>query len=268
MATSAGSPTTAAAPATAATPPTNATPATTAPAAGGVSPTIAPAVAAAQAFLATLDDAGRSGVTFERTQAKLSAWSNLPDGLFKREGLRMADLSAPQQQAAYALLQTLLSPSGYQEVRRIMAADGYLAQTDRNASRLGFGGDHYWIRLLGAPSAATPWTVQFGGHHLAVNTTLAKGQVTMAPSLIAAQPTSYPDGGATVRPMADQTDKAFALAQTLDDNQTTTAILPTTLADLFLGAGADGKTIQQEGLPGSRMTAAQQTQLLDSSTPG
>ncbi len=41
---------------------------------------------ATQAFLATLDDAQRTSVAAERTEANLAQWSNLPDELFERAG--------------------------------------------------------------------------------------------------------------------------------------------------------------------------------------
>src|SRR4051812_44480037 len=64
-------------------------------------------VAAANAFLATLDDAGRATVSFSfASSQKTSGWSNLPSGIFERHGLRLGDLSAPQRQAALALVAT------------------------------------------------------------------------------------------------------------------------------------------------------------------
>jgi hypothetical protein len=52
-------------------------------------------VAAAKAFLATLDDAGRAKVSFAFTDNEQKVrWSNFPTGIFARKGLRMGDLSA------------------------------------------------------------------------------------------------------------------------------------------------------------------------------
>ena len=51
-------------------------------------------VAAAQALLATLDDAGRAKVQFPFEGPQKTRWSNLPTGIFAREGLRMGDLDA------------------------------------------------------------------------------------------------------------------------------------------------------------------------------
>ena len=49
---------------------------------------------ATQAFLGTLDDTQKQSVQGERTPENLAQWSNLPDQLFERAGLRMDTLSA------------------------------------------------------------------------------------------------------------------------------------------------------------------------------
>ena len=126
-----------------------------------------------------------------------------------------------------------------------------------------FGEDLYYLAFLGAPSTTDPWMLQFGGHHLAINLTMAGSQATMAPSLPAAQPATFTVEGRTVRPLGRENDKAFALINALDEKQRGQAILSFRVSDLVLGPGQDGRTIQPEGLRGSAMTPAQQTMLLD-----
>ena len=108
-----------------------------------------------------------------------------------------------------------------------------------------------------------PWRLQFGGHHLAINLTLAGSQATMAPSLPAAQPATYTFEGREIRPLGKENDKAFALIGALDEKQRGQAIIGARVADLVLGAGQDGKVIQPEGLRASAMSAAQQDMLLE-----
>jgi hypothetical protein len=105
--------------------------------------------------------------------------------------------------------------------------------------------------------------LQFGGHHLAVNLTMAGGRATMAPSLPATQPAAYSFEGRTVRPLGDENDKAFALVNALDEKQRSQAVLRNRVANLVLGPGEDGKTIQPEGIRASDLSAAQQTMLWD-----
>ena len=195
-------------------------------------------VVAAQAVLTSLDEAGRAKVQFPFEGPQKTKWSNLPSGIFQREGVRLADLSAPQRAAIDTLLSTALSADGYRKVRDIMRADGVLGRGQtggrtggppggvpggpppggppggRGGGRGGnlrFAEDEYYLAFLGTPSATAPWMLQFGGHHLAINLTLAGSQATMAPSLPAAQPATYAFEGRTVRPLGRENDKAFAL---------------------------------------------------------
>ena len=105
--------------------------------------------------------------------------------------------------------------------------------------------------------------LQFGGHHLAINLTMAGSQATMAPSLPAAQPATYTIEGRTIRPLGRENDKAFELINALDEKQRGQAILSYRVADLVLGAGKDGQTIQPEGIRASALSAAQQAILWD-----
>src|SRR5438034_11065137 len=60
--------------------------------------TTARIVTAAQAVLAGLDDAGRAKAQFPFEGPQKARWSNLPSGIFKREGLRMGDLTPAQRE--------------------------------------------------------------------------------------------------------------------------------------------------------------------------
>jgi hypothetical protein len=126
-----------------------------------------------------------------------------------------------------------------------------------------FGEDEYYLAFVGTPSAAKRWMIQFGGHHLAINLTLAGSDATLAPSLTGAQPARFTIEGRTARPLGNENDKAFSLINALDEGQRRQAILGFTVSDLVLGPGQDGRTIQPEGIRGSALTPAQQTMLMD-----
>src|SRR5688572_5648518 len=102
--------------------------------------TTAKTVAAAQAFLATLDDAARAKVSFPFNSDQKRKWSNFPPGIYPRNGLRMGDLSTTQHDAAFKLLATALSERGLQKVKWIMDSDEALKNSE--AGRAGpMGGD-------------------------------------------------------------------------------------------------------------------------------
>jgi hypothetical protein len=276
-----------------AAPPSPAAPPAVSPAAtNGLSEATARIVASAQAVLTALDDSGRAAVQFPADSPQKTNWSNFPSPMFLRHGLRLADVTSTQRSAVMTLLSVALSPQGYQKVRDIMRGDEVLRTTEQSAGGRGgpgrgngppdpgrgggmgrgrgmpggapaFGENEYYLAFVGAPSLTAPWMLQFGGHHLAINLTLAGSQATMAPSLPAAQPASYTVEGRTVRPLGAENDKAFALINALDADQRKQAILPYRVADLVLGPDQDGRTIQPEGIRGSALSAPQQAMLWD-----
>ena len=69
-------------------------------------------VAAAEALTALLDESARAKVQFPFAGPQKTKWSNLPSGIFRREGLRLGDLSAAQRTAVMNLLAAALSPAG------------------------------------------------------------------------------------------------------------------------------------------------------------
>ncbi len=254
-------------------------------------------VAAAKAFLATLDEAGRAKASLPFDSEHKTRWSNFPVGMCPRNGVRWGDLSAVQRAAALRLLAGALSKQGLQKVQEIMEGDEVLKATDSGGGPMGgppdggppsgnppgdgpprglpgcppvagmgspnFGRDNYYLTLLGTPSLTEPWMIQFGGHHLAINLTIVGKSNVMTPSLPAAQPAIYKLNGETVRPLGRENDKAFALVNSLDATQRKQAILNYQVGDLVLGPGEDGKTIQPEGIKAPALNAAQQQALLD-----
>lgn len=249
-------------------------------------------VAAAKAFLATLDNTGKTKVSFPFNSDQKHRWSNFPIGIYPRNGLRLGDLNPTQRDAVFNLLATALSARGLQKVKEIMEGDEVLKQSEAQLPTgptgpppegpppggarpdsppggpgrgmdPGFGRDNYYLALLGEPSLTEPWMIQFGGHHLAINVTIVGQSNVLTPSLPAAQPATYKLNSETVRPLGQENDKGFALINSLDATQQKQAILSYQVNDLVLGAGQDGKMVQPEGVKVSALNAAQQEKLLD-----
>src|SRR5436189_3602755 len=78
---------------------------------------VAAAAVAANALLATLDDAQRIAVSFAFDDAAQRVrWSNFPTVAFPRAGLRLGDLRRDQRDAVLAVLAATLSADGYRQV--------------------------------------------------------------------------------------------------------------------------------------------------------
>jgi hypothetical protein len=220
-------------------------------------------VARANGFLSSLDEGQRSKVLFDfNDAAQRVKWSNLPTTMVARAGLKMGDLTEAQRKAAMGLLAAMLSKRGYEKVLAIVAGDEALKAASGGRGTM-FGRDLYYISILGKPSVSDPWMLQFGGHHLALNITMVGREGVLTPSHTAAQPAKYTVDGKTVRPLGAENDKAFTLINALDEGQRKQAILNYKVADLVLGPGQDGKTIQPEGIKCSAMNASQREMLLD-----
>jgi hypothetical protein len=219
-------------------------------------------VSAANAFLQTLDQKQRQSLLFAfNDEAQRKRWSNLPVRMVPRAGLSLGELNAAQRSAALALVSSALSPRGFEKVQQIVEGDEMLKRNE--GSNPMFGKDIYYVSILGTPSEKQAWLLQFGGHHLALNITIAGEHGVLTPTLTGAQPALYTVDGKTVRPLGQESDKALALLNALDESQRKQAILNYRVADLVLGPGQDGKTIQPEGLKASAMNSRQRTMLLD-----
>jgi hypothetical protein len=231
------------------------------------------AVAAADAYLATLDPAQRKKANIDLNEKTRTVWSNLPTGMAmqvgatERNGIKLGDMTPAQEKAALALVAATLSADGFQKAMAIVDADQVLetrsAPTRKGGSQTRFGRAEYYVAILGKASTTDPWMLQFGGHHLAINVTFAGRQNVLTPTHTGTQPASYSVDGRTVRPLGDENDKAFALVNALNADQQKQAILGVEVRNLVLGPGTDGKTIAPEGVRVSTFTPAQRTMLVD-----
>lgn len=216
-------------------------------------------VAAANAFLGSLTDDERDAVLFDFSDTEQrQQWSNLPEGLYERDGLMWGDLDEDSQQAWLAVLQAILSKQGYEQVYGEWHADDQLA----GGGGMTYGSDYYWVAIIGEPSETDAWQFQFGGHHITINATIKGTEVSLTPSFIGVQPSMYDSEGNEIRPLGSIEDDAYALVGSLDGDQTDAAVLGDTLIDLVLGPGEDGKTIENQGIAGSELTDEQRSLLL------
>ena len=222
-------------------------------------------VDAANAFLATLTDEQKAKATFAfEDAAQRKRWSNLPDGSVNRAGIRLGEMKATQKWALWNLLAQLLSPQGMRMINDQAAAEDILKVTEPTQTRgARFGSAYFFTAILGAPSTAAPWELQFGAHHLAVNATIVGPHVTLSPTMTGGQPLKYIDrDGKPVYITEDEARRGLALLESLTPAQRRKAVVGARSINLVLGPGHDGQLLQPEGLPASQMTAAQKAQLL------
>jgi hypothetical protein len=213
-------------------------------------------VKATNAFLATLDDTKRDTVEYDFTDNKArQTWSNFPATTVPREGIELSALTADQLKAAYAVLQVALSGDGYTQDVNIQKADDELSRVSSSGAR-DFGAlKDYYMAVYGTPSAASPFMVQFGGHHLARTLTYNGDKVSQTPQFVGSEPTSFTVDGTTIEPVKPESSSMFAIMAALTADQRKSAeITSGTFDDLLMGPGKDsGNFPSSEGLSVSKL---------------
>ena len=246
-------------------------PASASPSGGAADPaaraTTAKVVKASTAFLATLSADQRATVVHGFDDpAKQSGWSNLPNVIAQRAGVELVDLDGAQRAALTPVLRAALSQQGWAQVQAIRAADDRLAELlqagggpPASAPQVSFGHDDYFIAFFGEPSTSAPFTLAFGGHHLAQNVTFSPDGISDTPEFVGTEPTSFDEGGKPYQPLEQEISTSTALVAALDPDQLAAARLAGTYDDVLLGPGKDGQFPQQpEGVLVSDLSQQQQ----------
>jgi uncharacterized protein DUF3500 len=219
---------------------------TTQPIARGAASEIADAV---RAWLDTLDPAQRARASFPFETDERFAWAYTPGD---RNGLPIAAMSAAQREAATATLDAAFSIRGAREVRVIMALEEVLGRVEREAGWRDAprrDPELYWFSVFGAPGGLRPWAWRVGGHHVAIELTVANGEVIgSAPSFLGANPATILSGPrAGERTIDGEETLARALLASLSAEQREIAVVdPVAPPDIRSG---NGRRAQLRGIP-------------------
>ena len=242
---------------------------------------LAPIVSAALDFIELLDGQQRESALLPFDSDKRPNWSNLPAGMlpFDRNGVRIGDLRDDQFTSMLAFLSTALSADGVDTVAAVVAAELILADSS-SASRRGWSEGNYWLAFFGSPSPTEPWAWQFGGHHLAVNMSIANDRITMSPTFIGVEPAVFDaeavrrvfpalggeragDEKETVAPFAGEIEAGLALVNSLSASSREAVFLSRRPNGLITGAGQDGVIPDLQGSQARGWSPAQKQALLD-----
>jgi hypothetical protein len=157
--------------------------------------------AAAEKFLANLNDAQKKKATFDFDDEERYRWFFTPQQKAKkatRKGVPLSEMSEKQQELARALLSTGTSEAGFKKATAVMSLESILHELE--SKRKGGGGivrdpAWYFFTLFGTPSKAGKWGWRVEGHHLSLNFTLDGGKVVAAtPFFLGANPAEVKAG--------------------------------------------------------------------------
>ena len=201
--------------------------------------------AAANKFLATLDDEQQAKVHHKLDSAERKKWTNLP-ARPDAGGLRLGDCTTQQVNAACQMMATMFSEHGYKKMCSIMLADDQLLQGGR--PRQGFGTVDFSIVIFGTPDAEKPWGFQIDGHHLGVNLAIEGDKLVLSPSFVGTQPYKFTLASDTFVPMNNETRLAHKLINALPEDLREKAVLGARRGNLRTGPGRDGVVPEARGV--------------------
>jgi len=141
-------------------------------------------------FVASLDPAQKSQVSFEMGDSERLNWHYIPR---ERKGVSLKQMSPAQKKLAFALLSTALSSHGMSQAAQIMFLEQILYELENQSPRR--DPEAYFFSIFGKPSHDAPWGFRLEGHHLSLNLTLKDGKVaSTSPAFFGANPAIVKSG--------------------------------------------------------------------------
>lgn len=221
----------------------------------------APIVAAAEAFLNTLDPEQRKEAKFPVHDIEWRKWANQAN--YYRDGVWFEPMTDEQRQAAFELLGTSLSARGLKLTKDSMKLNRTLGELNDNDFAK-YGEWKYWLSIMGEPSATEPWGWQLDGHHLIINYVVLGDQVVMTPTFWGAEPIIAEGGkykGTVV--LTEETDSGLELIQSLTPEQQQQAVISEHKdgVNILTQAFSDNAIVPYAGISAAEMTDEQKALL-------
>lgn len=222
-----------------------------------------PVVKSAQTFVNSLDEEEQEKTVFDIQSDEWRKWSNVDNGMYKRNGISLKEMTQEQRKLAFHLLSEALSAKGLQLTKDIM-------KTDQTLKELSNGDDIYdehlyFFKILGKPSKTEPWGFQLNGHHLALNYFVLADQVVMTPTFMGGEPIITTTGKYKGNKIfQDEQNIGLKFMQSLPKTLQEKAILGEkgNRPDIEASAYSDNKTIDFNGLKASELTNEQKDKLI------
>jgi hypothetical protein len=143
----------------------------------------------ATAFLETLSAEQKAKTLLAYEKPERLEWHFIPKKY--RKGLQLKEMDEKQRKAAHALLQSVLSKTGYDKATKIMQLEHilHMLEHERGTNNWARETDRYYYTVFGSPSEKGQWGLSIEGHHLSLNFVVKDGEViSSTPAFFAANP--------------------------------------------------------------------------------
>lgn len=178
------------------------------------------------AFITLLSENQRREILLDLDDPLRFNWNYTPR---ERKGLTLKSLSSSQRVAAMGMLRLVLSQEGFLKAEQIIDLENALRVIEsRPANDTYRDPENYAFLIYGKPGKG-PWAWRFEGHHISLHFTIADDKIAFTPGFMGSNPgqvlADVPQKGRRI--LASEQDNAFALLNSLNQNQRSKAILET-----------------------------------------
>ncbi|HKC34781.1 MAG TPA: DUF3500 domain-containing protein [Chitinophagaceae bacterium] len=180
---------------------------------------------AAYVFLQTLSEKQKVKIQFGFNDEERYNWHYIPRS---RKGLTLNEMTDQQIKAAFALLRTALSDTGFNKANSIMQLENVLREVEnRSATDTYRDPGNYSFSIFGNPATDTIWGWRLEGHHIAFNFSSEDNRlVSGTPGFLGSNPAVVLSGSEKGKYiLKDEAELGFALLHSLKKEQTEKAII-------------------------------------------
>jgi hypothetical protein len=177
-------------------------------------------------------------------------------GGYIKPGLRLEQMTAPQKEAAWALLSVLFSPTGIEKTRNVMTLQDVLAASGNGAGQR--SSERFSFSVFGEPAETGPWGFRLEGHHLTQSISVRDNRiVSVTPSSFSALPNRITSGKhAGLITLKDEEALARRLANDLAAKQRVKQS-EQPLYNIMSYAGRERANAQKVGIAAADLTTGQ-----------
>jgi hypothetical protein len=219
-------------------------------------------LAAAKAFLATLDKDQLAKVSFPYESDERSNWYFIPKD---RNGLWLKSMTDAQRVAAMNLLKSTLSEQGQEKAIAIMQLEIILKELENVPNSERRDPLKYYFTIFGTPDAKKFWGWRVEGHHLSLNFTSENNKVVSGtPLFLGNNPSIVPSGDKKgYQILKDEANFGFELLNSFDEMQLKKAVFsPIAPPDMITFNSRKFGMLPYDGISYNEMNKDQQVQLM------
>ena len=194
-------------------------------------------------------------------------WHYIPIEMWERQGVSLKELNVRQQEAAFALMESGLSPDGYKKARAIINLETILGEIEKTNgdARLERNPEFYFFTVFGDPTGNGAWGWRAEGHHVSLNFTVVNRElISPNPFFFGSNPAEVPQGdNKGLRVLYAEEDLARQLLTSFTPYQKTIAVIETEAPSDILTRNAPKVEFESvEGLPVETMQTHQRDLLI------